>query len=230
RALYSFTNTSGSDRTLDNVMIGGNLGSDETTLVQATSDADSTLEDSDLWFITSNTASGIDPDPTKPADTPVVTISRNGTGAASVPTNGFIVGGTTDSFANRYTITVPANSTARILVFAEINKTISDAKTCAKDFETLDDASNAGLLTGLTAQQQIEIVNYDTASGTSTVSSCIHTGSSGGGNNGGGNSGGSSGGSSSSTGSKSTGALSPSGIAALLGLLTLTRVRRKKKA
>ena len=223
RALYSFTNTTGLNKTIDNILIGGNLGSDGATTLQASSDGDSLLQNSDLWFVTNNKASNTDPDPDVDSDTPVITISRYGNGAASIPVNGFTPGNGIDNFANRYSITVPANSTARILIFAELNKTISEARTCALDFETLDAASSAGLLTGLTIQLN-EIVNYATATGTTTSSSCTHN--------------------SSNTATPapdpgtgsatdedlSTGMLSSKELALILGLISLSRIRRKKQA
>ncbi len=221
RALYNFTNTSNIAITLDNILIGGNLGSDFDTTIQGSSDGDNVLLNTDLWLITNNKESGTDPDTNVELDTPVITISRFGSGSSSIPVATVIPGAGNDIFANRYSITVPANGTARILVFAELNRTIAEAKVCAQDFETLDAASSAGLLTGLTIQIN-EIANYATATGTGVSSNCTHSSSP---------PPPSSGGDDSPTDTDlSTGALSPASISCLLGLLALSRLPRKNKS
>jgi len=172
RALYSFTNnTNNPNPIIFDALIAGNLGSGSATTIQTTSNDDTTVETTDLWLISNNKALNTDPGT---GDTPVITISRFGTGAAVSPANGITLGTLAGTFGHRYTLTVAANSTARILVFAELNKTITDAKICAKDFETLDAASSAGLLSGFTVQLN-EIVNYAAATGASVTSTCIHT-------------------------------------------------------
>jgi len=217
RAMYSFTNTSGSAKTIE-VMIGGNLGSAVSTTIQSTSDDDTTVEATDLWLISNNKSLNTNPDESDLNDTPVVTISRFGTDATTTAENGITLGTLSGIFAHRYDISVAGNSTARVLVFAELSKTIDDAKTCAKDFETLDTASSAGLLSGLTIQLD-EIVNYDVATGSTISSACIHTGGSG--------SGSSSGGSSTEDDKiESTGAISLTSTTALISLLGLVRLRR----
>jgi len=217
RTMYSFTNTSGSAKTIE-AMIGGNLGSATSTTIQSTSDDDTTVEATDLWLISNNKSLNTNPDASDSNDTPVVTISRFGKDATTTAENGVTLGTLSGIFAHRYDISVAGNSTTRVLVFAELSKTIDDAKTCAKDFETLDAASSAGLLSGLTIQLD-EIVNYAVATGSTISSACIHTGGSG--------SGSSSGGSSTEDDKiESTGAISLTSTTALISLLGLVRLRR----
>jgi len=209
RALYSFENTSSNEITFS-VYIGGNLASGNTTIIQSTSDDDTIVETSDLWIISSNRSTGIDPT-TGTTDTPVITISRFGT-SASEPKNGVQLANGTGTFGHLYDVTVPANSTRRIMVFAELSSTIDNAKMRAIDFETLEAAELAGLLTGFISNNVNfdEIINYSEAP--------IDVTNPDDGSNDGGD-----------EGSLSTGTLSISAMTMLAGLLTLSRVRRKRK-
>ncbi len=204
RALYSFDNTTSDDITFQ-VYIGGNLQSGNATNIQSTSDDDTDVETSDLWIISSNKSIGTDPT-TGTADTPVITISRFGTDAVE-PKNGAQLANGAGTFGHLYDVTVPGNSTRRILVFAELNSSIDDAKTAAADFETLDAAELAGLLSGFNSNniRFDEIINYieDTSDDGDDSSD-------------------------DDDGDLSTGALNAPATAMLLGLLTLSRVRRKK--
>ncbi len=227
RALYSFENTSGSSQTFD-VIIGGNLGSADATTIQATSHragnadtSDTTLETDDRWLVTNNQPPGNDPDNSVATDTPVVTISRFGSGGVA-PANGItpgnLAGSLSGTYVHRYTVTVANNATARILVFVELSRSIETAKTCARDFETLDAADAAGLLTGLASRIDLdEIVNYAAADGILTASSCSHAD----GNTGSSSSGGSASTGTGDNGSLATGALSATQLLFLLSLLTL---------
>ncbi len=169
RGLFSMTNTTGSPISTS-ALVMGNYGSDSSTTVQATSDGDLIVEDTDLWVVSNDntTVGGEGSDPTG-------TISSHGTGAAVVPktvmTVGQPAGGSDadpDNYGYRYDVTIPAGATVRILVFNEMNKLIADAVAEAPDFETLTAASAAGLLTGLTSTQLSEIVNYVAAPANTT--------------------------------------------------------------
>ena len=207
RALYSFENTSGSEISFS-VYIGGNLASRNTTIIQSTSDDDTTVESSDLWIISSNKGPGIDP-VTNTTDEPIITISRFGTSAAE-PKNGVQLADGIGIFGHLYEVTVPANSTRRIMVFAELSSTIDNAKTGATDFETLEAAELAGLLAGLNSNN----VNFDEIINYSEIPVEVNNPDNG----------------SNDEGSLSTGALNISAMAMLAGLLTLSRIRRKIKA
>jgi hypothetical protein len=207
RALYSFENTSNTEITFS-VYIGGNLTSGTATNIQSTSDNDTTVETSDVWVISSNKSTGTNPT-TGTTDTPVITISRFGTGSTE-PKNGIQLADGTGTFGYLYDVTVPANSTRRIMVFAELNSTIDNAKTNATDLGTLEAAESAGLLTGFISNNISfdEIINYtiDTSSNNNSNNN-----------------------SSNNDGDLSTGVLTPQTTAMLLGLLALSRVNRKKK-
>jgi MYXO-CTERM domain-containing protein len=154
RAVYALTNTSGADITTD-VLVAGNYGSDDSTTVEATDSSDTTIEKADKWFITSDTA----------ASDPIILTTRYGTGAGVVPTNALTPGGGEDDYGFRYHVTVPANSTIRVMVFHEIANSatagiVTTLTSAAADYDSLATLQAAGLLTGLSATEKAEIVNY----------------------------------------------------------------------
>ncbi|MCK4705988.1 MAG: thrombospondin type 3 repeat-containing protein, partial [Gammaproteobacteria bacterium] len=168
RALYSVTNTTGADISTS-MLVMGNYGSDAKTTVQGTSDGDLIVEASDYW-VASNNYIGDTPEYVSYNDT---VISSHGAGAAVVPvvamTLGSIsggAGGKTDNFGYRYDVTVPAGETVRVMLFHEMSEWMTEALAAAPDFESLDAASAAGLLAGLSPTQLSEIVNYGVATDT----------------------------------------------------------------
>ena len=167
RALYSVTNTTGLD-IATSMLVMGTYGSDDKTTVQGTSDGDLIVEASDYW-VASNNYIGDTPEYAFYNDT---VISSHGAGAAVVPvaamTLGSPVGGSglTDNFGYRYDVTIPAGETVRVLLFNEMSELMSEGLAAAPDFESLDAASAEGLLTGLSATQLSEIVNYGAATDT----------------------------------------------------------------
>lgn len=176
RALYSLTNTTGAPITVDAAVLG-DYGSDGSTEVVATSNGNTVIEGNDLWYITDDQGSGgkgvkphaartgqIDA-PTGSFD-PRVTLSRYGTGAAVVPFNALTPGNgdsQTATFGFRYPVTIAAGATARLLVFAELSDptiAVDGAAAAAADFESLEALQTAGLLSGISAGESSEIVNY----------------------------------------------------------------------
>jgi hypothetical protein len=163
RALYSVTNTTLADIPTS-MLVMGNYWSDATTTVHGTSDGDLIVEATDYWVASNRYTdpggmtyvSGVDS-----------VISSHGAGAAVVPvvvmTLGSISGGVsgkTDNFGYRYDVTIPAGGTVRVMLFNEISEWMTEALAAAPDFESLDAAGAAGLLTGLSSTQLNEIVNY----------------------------------------------------------------------
>lgn len=225
RAMYSFKNTSTSEISIK-ALIAGALSSDLTTTIQATSTADSTPvpdDSQDLWRV-SNDQTNLGTDS---STDPAITLTRFGTGASVIPVSVLTLGdgsfnntGGPDNFGERYDITILAGETARILVFAEISKTITDATSCAVDFASLDAAAKADMLTGLLIEEVNEVVNYgalgDIAAPDTTCLKVITppdpdpTPP--------------------ADEDEDTGALNLTALTTLLGLLTLVRVGRNKKA
>ncbi len=224
RAMYSFTNNSSGSLDIK-ALIAGALSSDLTTTIQATSTADSTPapdDSQDLWRV-SNDQTNLGTDS---STDPAITLTRFGTGALVKPVSVLTLGddsfntGGPDNFGERYDITILAGETARILVFAEISKTIDDATSCAVDFASMDAAAKADMLTGLLIEEVNEVVNYgalgDIAAPDTTCLKVITqpdpdpTPP--------------------ADEDEDTGALNLTALTTLLGLLTLVRVGRNKKA
>ena len=229
RAMYSFKNTSTAEISIK-ALIAGALSSDLTTTIQATSTADTinnipVLDDTlDLWRISNDqTSLGTDS-----STNPAITLTRFGTGASVIPVSVLTLGdgsfnkGDPDNFGERYDITIAAGETARILVFAEINKTIDEASSCAVDFASLDAAAKQDMLTGLLVEELNEVVNYgalgDIAAPATTCVKVITTTPPDPGTT------------PADDEDLSTGALNLTTLTALSGLLTLVRVRQNKKA
>lgn len=160
RALYSFRNTSASPISAT-IAIGGNLGSDSSTTVQATQDGDTVIEATDAWYV-SNDNTTLDGEPLYD---PNFTLCRFGTDAGIMPVSTSVPGttdgmGYTDSFVENYSITVPAGGTTRIMLINEMTETLAAGKAAGPDCATIDAASSAGFLAGLTQQEVNEIANY----------------------------------------------------------------------
>ena len=166
RAVFTFTNPTAAAIALT-ATTGGDLGSDGGTEPQATSDSDTLIEDTDLWYITSDNPTGFN----LPHNDPILTFARYGTGAAVIPTNTRIPGKANDrdSYSYQYVTSVPAGKTYKIMVFIELNPNVADAIAEAADFESLTALNGAGLLAGLTPADQALIVNYGPLAPTATL-------------------------------------------------------------
>jgi hypothetical protein len=153
RAVYSYTNPSASAITVT-VGWSHNLGSDLTTQIVATSSGDTTLDASDRWVITSDG---------NPAGDPVLSFVRYGPGATALPTLTATPGSGSphDLFADHYSLTVPAGQTRRLMFFGQLSQTASAAEASAVTFNSNATLVSSGLLNGLTAQQESEIVNWN---------------------------------------------------------------------
>ena len=176
RALYSLTNTTGAPISV-NAAVLGDYGSDSNTRVVATSNGNTVIEGSDLWYITDDQG-GSSSSPLKRArrdgspdggggnGDPRITLSRYGTGAAVIPFNALTPGNgdsQTATFGLRYPVTIAPGATARLMVFAQIsdsNDAPAGAIAAARDFESVPALQAAGLLAGLSAAELSEIVNY----------------------------------------------------------------------
>ena len=174
RALFSLTNTTGSPISV-NAAVLGDYGSDSGTTVRATSNGDTVIDGADLWYITDDV--GQPTGQAKPGrgaggerggGDPRITLSRYGANASVVPFNALTPGSGSAVFGLRYPVTIAAGATARILVFAELSDpTLPEAGAiaAAADFVSLDALSSAGLLTGLSATEIGEVVNYGQTGG-----------------------------------------------------------------
>jgi len=163
RGLYTLMNTTASP-IMTSALVMGDYGSDSSTTVQATSSGDTVFDTNDQWVVSNDntTVGGEGSDPT-------ATVSTYGTGAGVMPALVMKPGTDTppgnapDKWGFRYDVTIPANGTVRVMVFNEQTLLNANAVANAADYESLAAADAAGLLAGLDAQTQSEIVNYGPA-------------------------------------------------------------------
>jgi hypothetical protein len=160
RVVYSFTNTTNAEVT-KSIAIGGNVGSDASSTAQWSQDGDATIETTDGWYVSSdNTTVGGDT-----AGDPLFTLARFETGAAVIPVATSIPGTAdgfpeVDNFVENYELTIPANSTRRIVLFAEMTETLTEAKANAASFTSGGALKSDGMLSGLSNTERDEVVNF----------------------------------------------------------------------
>ncbi len=157
RALFTFTNTTSAD--IDtHVLVTGNFGSDAATLIQNTSNGDTNLNSTDMWYVTNDSGLIGSDDIGDPA----LVTTRFGVGALVTPVNVFQPGtGRAEDFGERYDLTIPAGQTVRLLNFHQLGVSIADLSDAAASFQSLANASAAGHLAGLSPATLASIVNYD---------------------------------------------------------------------
>jgi hypothetical protein len=150
RALYTYTNSGVAPITAA-IRVGHNLGSDSQAAIVATSSGDATLDATDRWVITG---------PSSPQSDPILSFVRFGPGAVTSPSAVQVPGPGNGYFGDQYAVTVPAGQTRRVMVFGRLSQNQAAATSSIGTFNTVASLSSAGLLTGLTAQQESEIVNW----------------------------------------------------------------------
>ena len=158
RAVYSVTNTTVAEKAVT-LTVFGNLGSDGSTTVQASSSGDLITDGADTWTITND--SGVAGQDSLLGDDPTLLITRYGTGATVVPTAVCELGGAdSDCFENDYALTIAPGETQNILVFVAAHKTIAGAEAAAATYTSLSKLRNKGLIPALTAAEKKSVVNY----------------------------------------------------------------------
>jgi hypothetical protein len=172
RSVLSMQNTTGAAISV-NVGNFNNLGSDNNTTIRDTSGGDApTVSLADNWFVSSQG------NPMTSRD-PVLTFAYQQTGAAnpvtsfeSAPANGNdnpnIIWGP---------ITIQPGATARLLAFFQLSDTEPHAKADAALFNTPASIGTTDYLTGLTSQQQSQIVNWNLPQVESVIVGLTGTGS-----------------------------------------------------
>ena len=171
RALYTLTNTTNAP-IFTSVLVMGNYGSNEQTTVQATSDGDLDVEDTDLWVVSNDNVNV----PGDSVSVPTATLATQGAGAAVTPVGTMKPGtaqpsGNKDNFGYRYVLTIPANDRVGIMLFSEMSPTVDAATTDAADLQSLGAAGVAGVLVGL--DNTLPILNYQGRDGEITATTQI---------------------------------------------------------
>ncbi len=157
RALYSFTNTTGAAITA-NVLIDNNLGSDGSTRIEATADGDTTVEPGDSWVATNDL--GAPPTRVLGGVDPPLTWIRYQVGSPVITNAQPVIVPAIDDFRESYTLNVPAGQTQRLMVIVKLNSTVAASTAAGPALDTLAELGAAGLLAGLDAQQQSQLVNW----------------------------------------------------------------------
>jgi hypothetical protein len=155
RAVYSFTNTTAA-AIVANVLISNNLGSDSNTRIEATADGDTTVEPGDSWVATND--NGVLTRVLGGGDPPLTWIRYQA--GAPVITNAQPVIAGLDDFRESYTLNVPAGQTQRLMVIVKLNSTVAASTAAGPALDTLAELGAVGLLAGLDAQQQSQLVNW----------------------------------------------------------------------
>lgn len=136
------------------VLSASNLGSDANTVVQSTSSGDNLLDAADNWFVSSQHAV-----PTT-SDDPILTYAFQGQNGAVRGTNIGTFQNGNDNFNEAYTVTVPANGTASLMIFVQMSDTVANAQTDTAAFNSLSALNSGGYLAGLSQTQLAQIVNW----------------------------------------------------------------------
>lgn len=158
RALYSYTNTTAAPIAAA-VLIDNNLGSDSDTVIEATGDGDQTVEPNDTWFATND--SGGDLRAPDGGGDPPLTWIRYSQGALVTPNAQALQAATgVDFFRESFSLNVAAGATQRIMLILKLNTSIADSVAAGPALDTLSELQAAGLLNGLSAQQQLELANW----------------------------------------------------------------------
>ncbi len=141
------------------VDMASNLGSDVNTSYRATSSGNTTYDASDNWFVSCQRDTVVPANCTSTLD-PILTFAYAATGAAVRPTtNSAITDGSDRQFV-RYTVTVPAGSTRRVMVFEQMSDTQTNAIADAALFSTNAALQGTDYLSGMSASDQSEVVNW----------------------------------------------------------------------
>jgi hypothetical protein len=148
-----FQNPSSSPVTVT-ATLATNLGSDAGTTIVGTSTGDTSFTPADRWIVTD------DGNPT--ASDPAVThflSSADALQPSSVSNTVFQDADTQGVLAN-YALTVPGNSTRRLLFFVQLNPSSAAGLANADTFEE-GLTSDSEALTGISESEQAQIVNFD---------------------------------------------------------------------
>ncbi|HEY1340331.1 MAG TPA: hypothetical protein VGF59_22625 [Bryobacteraceae bacterium] len=151
RLLVSFQNPTASPISAT-VLWGNNLGSDNGTTVFTSSSGDTVVTPADRWFISWDG---------NPTGDPVLSFVAFGSGASVTPSaTPRPPGPNAGLFTDQFNINVPAGQTRRLMLFGRLSTSTASAQSSITTFNSTANLQSAGLLAGLTPQQESEIVNW----------------------------------------------------------------------
>ncbi|MEO1148821.1 MAG: DUF4347 domain-containing protein [Cyanobacteria bacterium J06638_22] len=149
RAIAFLENPTNADITIT-FGLEGNLGSDSNTTISTTSSGDALVDTDDRWAISFEDSGSPDP---------VITHVLYGPDAEVATSTATLVDGD-DDYLFEYSVTVPANSTRSLMFFNELTPTTADAATIATRYDDTATIAATTLLSGLTDEQLVSIVNW----------------------------------------------------------------------
>lgn len=152
RILLTLTNPSGSAISVP-VDYATNFGSDDSTLIRATSSGDTSFTAADRWLITSETLADSDP-----VNTTVLWGGTPQVQPQSVSSTVFTCADTEGALA-RYSVNVPAGGSVSLLFFQRIDETTANATAAVVAFDNV--VAGSPLLEGLSPAQFANVVNYN---------------------------------------------------------------------
>lgn len=146
RALASFTNTTSNTLSFSAVF-GGNLGSDDPTMIFGTSSGDNALQaNQDLWLI-NNQADEADP---------FTTWVFGGEGGAAA-----VWGDWQKIFGMEWNLTLAPGETTNLLWFVDLHDDLAGAQGDTSKFASYGSLQAAGLLEGLSEEDLAATANWD---------------------------------------------------------------------
>jgi hypothetical protein len=162
RSILFMQNPTGAPITV-NVESGNNLGSDNNTLIVATSSGDSSFTfPTDHWWVSCQQSEGGCPPPGTPSplSDPVLTFAISQANAPLQPASfeGPVTGN--DRIYLHWPVTVPAGATVALMMFVQLSDTPAHAEADALLFNTTESMQASGYLAGLTQTQLAEILNF----------------------------------------------------------------------
>lgn len=172
RGLISVTNTGETDATDVDITVSGNFGSDSSTVINATSSGDTTLDATDLWFISSDDE--IDGNNSDPV---IITVMQ-GPGSKATSIDPLLPTGD-DDYDVTFTLDIPAGETRSIVMFHKMYKDLSAAESDAATFAGISSIQSAGLLGNMTASEKSSVVNFAQPKSTSPATTARRSSSGG---------------------------------------------------
>jgi hypothetical protein len=148
RAVYSFTNNGATPITAS-IQWQNYLGYSAGSPIVTTSSGGSSETAADRWVITVGTGQ------------PYIDSVRYGPGAADTPTAIAVPSASSNYLIDQYSLTVPAGQTRMLMFFGRLSPNYATAISASGTFNSTSALASAGLLSGLTTQQESQIVNWN---------------------------------------------------------------------
>lgn len=160
RVFGTFTNTGQNDIIVD-VGYGSNLGSNVTTVLQATSSGDTAFQADDRWLV-SGDSSGVLPSLTFVRFGPDGQMAFETPGVPGITSNPPTFSSTqNDYYADIWKLSLAPGATQSLMWFMQFSDTLGIAEANASMFANRQSLETAGLLSGLSMDQRLSTANWD---------------------------------------------------------------------